>query len=457
MALSAATVLEVRLGGGDTNGGGFVTGASGTDHSLQDAAQYAVADGVTAGTTTITSATANFGTDVVGNIMYVAGGTGSVVAGWYQIISRSNAATIVVDRSTGLTAGTGVTLNIGGALKSPGMAGAIATVAGMRTFIKYNASPYVATSASTNIAEGCVSGTSNTAYCGYDSTRSLYNSDANRPTFQTNTGVSTARLMAGTNNAYSVQNMILDCNGQTAGICGFQSGEWFCVKAMGGLSGGLHQNSATAGRTILCEITTCGAIPVGVTSNWFSVAHNNTGINANCGAFNLINGSAGFCYGCVAYGNDRSGFSTGSGYVNCVAYDNTEYGFTTHNNGMGLMMNCIAEGNTLAGYRINTGSQTLYNCADYNNSTRHTITGGTVFGDVNPITLTGSPFTNAATGDFTINNTAGAGADCRAVGFPAAFPPPISGTTNFRDIGAAQHQDGGRMLRHPGMSGGMNG
>ena len=64
MALSANTVLEVRNGGSDTNGGGFVTGAAGTDWSQQDAAQYSVTDGVTAGTTTITSATANFGTDV---------------------------------------------------------------------------------------------------------------------------------------------------------------------------------------------------------------------------------------------------------------------------------------------------------------------------------------------------------------------------------------------------------
>ena len=58
----------------------FVTGASGTDHTLQDAAQYSVTDGVTNGTTTITSATANFGTDVVGNLMYVHGGTGIVAA-----------------------------------------------------------------------------------------------------------------------------------------------------------------------------------------------------------------------------------------------------------------------------------------------------------------------------------------------------------------------------------------
>lgn len=48
------------------------------------------------------------------------------------------------------------------------------------------------------------------------------------------------------------------------------------------------------------------------------------------------------------------------------------------------------------------------------------------------VTLTGDPFTSAATGDFTLNNTAGAGAACRGAGSPA-----------YRDIGALQHQDAG--------------
>src|ERR1043166_7369624 len=117
MALSANTVFEVRNGGSDTNGGGWVTGSSasgGTDWSQQTAAQYSVTDGVTAGSTVITSATAAFGTDVVGNIIYVQGGTGAVSSGWYQIISRTSSTTITVDRLTGLTSGTGVTLKIGG-------------------------------------------------------------------------------------------------------------------------------------------------------------------------------------------------------------------------------------------------------------------------------------------------------------------------------------------------------
>ena len=151
MALSANTVLEVRLTGSDTNGGGFVTGAAGTDWSQQDSPQYSVTDGVATGNTVVSSASAAFGTDVVGNLVYLQGGTGSLVAGWYQITARTSG-NITLDRN--VAAGTGITLKIGGALASPGQAGAIATVSGIRTYIKYNASPYVATSALTNIAGG---------------------------------------------------------------------------------------------------------------------------------------------------------------------------------------------------------------------------------------------------------------------------------------------------------------
>lgn len=103
MALASTIGWEIRTSGVNTNGGGFKAGASGTDWTQQDSAQYAVTDAVTDGTTTITSASANFGTDVVGNVLYIQGGTGAIAAGWYEIITRASSTTITVDRSTGLT------------------------------------------------------------------------------------------------------------------------------------------------------------------------------------------------------------------------------------------------------------------------------------------------------------------------------------------------------------------
>ena len=115
-AISANTLWHVRPSGSSTNGGGYIVGSGTTDYSQQDAAQVAVTDGVANGTTTITSATANFTAAMVGNTIYISGGTGSISANRYQIATRVSATEITVDRSTGLTTGTGVTLNVGGAL-----------------------------------------------------------------------------------------------------------------------------------------------------------------------------------------------------------------------------------------------------------------------------------------------------------------------------------------------------
>lgn len=434
MALNAAIVIEVRNGGSDTNGGGFKTGATGTDWTLQDAAQYSVTDGVAAGTTTLTSVTANFGTDVVGNLIYVQGGTGTITAGWYEITSRTNSTTIVVDRSTGLTAGTGVTLKIGGALASPGAAAAIATVAGHTVFIKYNASPYIATSASTNIAAGCVSGTASTAYCGYDSTRSLYNLDANRPTFQLSVG--TATLMGGTNNNYIVSSMILDANSQATSRCAQFSGTIFYTKGMGATAGGITDNTV-AGTAILCEVTGCTAIPLGITSGYYCISHDNT-LGATTGGITNQGSSISHYYGCISYSNSRSGFlATGvMRLFNCVAYGNTEVGFMAQNQAMHVLTNCIAEGNTGVGFSANTGSFSLINCADYNNSSRSSAGTGKIWRDLNPITGASTFFTDATNKDFRLNSSAGAA--LKAAGFPAIFPTPATLTTNYVDLGAAQ-------------------
>lgn len=440
MAISALTVFEVRLTGSDTNGGGFVTGASGTDWSQQDTAQYSVTDGVTAGTTTITSATANFGTDVVGNIMYVQGGTGSVVAGWYQIISRTNATTVVVDRSTGLTAGTAVTLIIGGALLSPGQAALAAQgVGGTTIYIKYNASPYVITSASTNIAQGCVLGATNQIWAGYDSVRALYQFPSNRPTLQLNSGVSTATIITGTNNASYIQSMILDGNNQTSARCGLNTGEWFNVKATGATisaAAALAQNSTT-GKAIYCEVTgNSSTYGMNCQTNLFCSIHNNTFISGGAGM------QAGAAFGCLSYSNTGTS-NDGYGAVvgtNCIAYGNTRHGFNPANSGLEFV-NCISENNGGYGWSGGTNYETLINCADYNNTSgRKNPATGRFIGDINSITGTGSFFVNAAGGDFKLNNTAGAGAALRATGFPITT---VEGLSDYGDIGAIQHQDTG--------------
>src|SRR3990167_5684505 len=150
MAIAAATVFEVRTGGSDNNGGGVVTGASGTDRSQQDAAHatLSTASLVNATTTIIDVAAGDYTCTAadVGNILQITGG--SATAGIYQITARS-AQQWTLDRSCG-TAGQTVVGAMGGAFASPGKAAAAVTVSGNLIWVK--ASTYVVTTATPGAA-----------------------------------------------------------------------------------------------------------------------------------------------------------------------------------------------------------------------------------------------------------------------------------------------------------------
>ena len=445
MALSATTIFEVNLGGSDTNGGGFDPTMGGTDYSQQTSPQVSVSNAVTNGTTTITSSTANFTSAMVGNLVYVSGGTGSITAGWYQVVTFTNSTTIVVDRSTGLTSGTGVTLHLGGALASPGQASGIMGTVGMTCYIKYNASAYVITTASYNVAGGCCQPPSSAFFVGYDTTRALYTPFQNRPTIQLQAGVSSATIFGNLNANYSLQSVILDANSQTSSACYNSSGEGFYVKVMNFSATGFLYNTQSL-VCILCEAT--GAL-VGAANifkaaaAFYCTSHDHLSTSP---AFNLLSGAQFVC-GCIAYGNAGQGFAIPGCYVlNCVAYNNSSHGFYFQNiqspASSTLAVNCIAEANAAYGYDVNVGMGQMINCASYNNTSGRKNSASLWNADINPITGSGSFFTNAASHNFTLNNTAGAGALCRAAGFPSQISE-LSLTLNYMDVNAVQHQDTG--------------
>jgi hypothetical protein len=180
MALSALTVFEVRTTGVDTNGGGFVTGAAGSDYSQQDAAQYSGTDlAIDATTNTkVTSATHNFVAADVGNLIQITAGA-SWTTGFYQIVSvASNAATL--DRSPGATSLTGGTFAVGGALLtiSKAAAGVAAGTAGNTVYIK--AGTY---SEQVDIISTSPAGTETAPlkFIGYNATRTDNPTGSNRP------------------------------------------------------------------------------------------------------------------------------------------------------------------------------------------------------------------------------------------------------------------------------------
>lgn len=145
---------------------------------------------------------------------------------------------------------------------------------------------------------------------------------------------------------------------------------------------------------------------------------------------------------CISYGNTGAtsdGFgSAGNGYcVNCSSYNNGRAGFYCASGDVINLVNCIAVNNHTYGFQgaDNTISFYLRSCASYNNSSGRSVN---VVEDDSPIVLGGDPFTSAGTGDFSLNNTTGAGAACRAAGLPGTYPAGL--TTGYVDVGGAQHQ-----------------
>ena len=430
MGLSALTVWEVRTAGADVNGGGYRSDAGNTDYSIFDTPEVAVTDAVTNGTTTITSTNATFESAMIGNLLYITGGTGSITGAWYEVITRVSASIITVDRSTGLTTGTGATLNVGGALGSPGGLGFVMDahgVAGMQAFIK--SGTYTLLSATGNVSTGALALNTtmlNKAFRlkGYETTREDYgakpeiNAGAVSPT-------DVVRLGGGSSGVQHIIQIRVDGNSQ----------------AVNGITGG----TSVYNRAYSCEVEDCdGSSGFGTITATFCRA-------ISCVASGFLTCDALCCWadGCViGVEGDTGSVSTiasnctGDGFTgrthrlkNCVSYNNGGSGFDVTTVGRGTVtINCISYGNT--GYAWeDAGAMQVINCADGSNTSGRYNAGVTPVVDDGHITLTADPFTNAAGGVFSLNTTAGGGALLRAAGIN-----PI-GQTGFLDIGAVQHAD----------------
>jgi hypothetical protein len=447
MALSAATVWEVRpagSGASDNNGGGFVTGATGTDYSQQDAAAYSGTNlAIDATTNTkVTSATHNFGAADVGNLLQITAGSG-FTAGFYQIVSvAGNAATL--DRSAGTLGSTGGTFAVGGALASPGKA-AGAKVAGNNVWIK--AGTYSITSASTNVAGGCVSdsgGSGVTAVSRWEGYQTTRGDKGTKPLLQAAGAISSFVLV--TVGSYAVvDNLAVDGASKTSSRgfnVGTSASSYIRCKASNCTNNGFFANSLNA-FLHFCEATGCTSQPAfnfaADTRALYCYAHDNPGVD---GFF--LNASSAHvpAVGCISANNGGNGFkAVRHTLINCVAVGNGGDGFNwTAGNFNYMALNCIAYGNSAYGYNGGSASQLALLLACARGSNTSGATNGTITSDEAPVTLTADPFTNAAGGDYSLNTTAGGGALLRGTGQPGPFP---GGMTGYPDIGALQSQGAG--------------
>lgn len=442
------------------------SGTWGIDYSQKTTAGISFTDLVidAATNTDFTSAANPIDVNMIGNIINVTSGTGFTVQR-VEVVSIPSGVIGRADKSMGTLASTGGVGALGGALATPGGAAVAAGTINAALAIKYHATDYDCSS-STNVAGGRISGQHFKNIFGWDTNRWQYNTDANRPTLQA-TGGSYSILTVSGGNAQKISNLIFDGNSQ-ASITGLTSAPGLGSAAITrcaatGLATGFNVTDAT--------VTNCttNAATTGFTGTLCTfVKCVSYGVAATVG-FTITN--RGSCVQCVCSGggNFNSGGATVA-FVNCVAYNTTsKSAFRCPASGpVVVCVNCIAYGVTGAsnyGYSAGTTSingKSLINCAGGNNSGGGgggNIDTSTFYGDeiYNFITLTADPFTNAAGGDFSLNNTAGGGALLRALSYPTSFPG-IS-TTDYTSVGAAQLTGAaaGAVMFHSGMSGGVDG
>jgi len=464
--LSAAVGTATNLTYGLNTAVGCATTASPTgatwsiDYSRQTANQITYSDLSAAGAgSTFTSVLKPFGVQQVGNVIAVSGGANCTVQ--RTCIISVSGVTATFDKAVTTGAATVGAGKLGGALVSVGLAGFLMNASNI-IWVKYNATAFTSTSSTSNVTLGKVTLTAGTSTApsiirGFDVTPG--DETANRPTLKWGVNGTGAGLISTAAQCH-VENLILD--GNTAG--GFTStvgvktaignGQYIRkVKIMNANGGGFFSNS-TSGVYYMeqCEITGCvttTAVSIGgaaqLTMHFCSV-HDNTvdGVTVATGMVRLV--------GCILSTNKNGASNsnlvvTGAAVIaltNCTIYNAGSHGVDIQAAPIACMItNTIFESNGGYGLNLAATSYSLYSLYNgfYNNTSGKypaNLFTKNVSGEV---IYTGTAFTNAAGGDFSLNNTASQGASLRAVADPGSFIG--LSTTSYADIGAAQHQDSG--------------
>lgn len=430
MALNIAVEWDVRTTGNDGNGGGFVAGATGTDYSKQDSAQKSSNDLHMHGTTNTKCHpnAAGVAAEDVGNIVNITAGT-DWTPGRYEIVSQDGT-DWTLDRSPSAAGNANLgTYAMGGALLTIGSAAAAAV-----TFntVHVKAGTYTLT---TTVTPTMGSG----VWIGYQTT---HRDMGTRPLITTatdstvliNTSGSAGGTIQGVNISFSNTaavraNGIQASRGDVSGLfyrCLFDGFERAFYVNGGGcwvplmleetevknctsdgvwvrdpivaINNYIHDNGANG---VYLNGVNYGAPVFQFSGNIFA---NNTG-DGIYQAISDVSAYKYFFHRNTFAGNCGDGIQTGAGgggltappfveLVNNIFYDNGAYGVN----------NPVAP---LNGY--------LNRCNAYGaNGTAAVLNMPAGTGDV---TLTADPFTNAAAGDYSLNNTAGGGAACKGAGF----------------------------------------
>lgn len=445
MATQATAQWWARAGGAETNGGGFDDGISGagTNYCDQDAAQLSLTDlaCTAAAPTTLTSPTGGFTSAMIGNCVRIdASVTGTnFIDGYFWITGHTDTNTVTIDRTcnngSDASSGTG---KIGGAFAHPfinfanggtGTQPAVAApqVGGNLINVRSGlnkAEPSTADAADWDFGTSYWTLPARTKEAGFASFKG-YNG---RPKLEFQ------GLCINSSSGYILNYLYMEWDGTTWASFGFPSPDCYAFDCLFDSDG--NDVTGCNGTVINCKFrnsgsTTAGTKPAIALSIYAQRTHYNTidswrgpGIqstgsqmselllnvisNVGSHALDLVGSSSTTFHGRVKgtsiYNPGGAGIRLGANTVDFVVIDNIieaagDYGVEYVG---GASADELAISSELFWAR-----NAIYNSgtADYNGVNKPA-------GD---ITLTASPFTNAAGGDFSINNTAGGGALCRGV------------------------------------------
>lgn len=481
MAISNGGYFEVDAATGDDslNAGYFnADGAgAGTDYSLP-------ANGPLSFTDLVIDATSNLKVKSSGtaattawfrNGLRITAGSG-FTTGLYEVTNTAidGSGFVTLDRACGTVSSSGGTGRLGGPLASIGGQAAVmgATDSGHLVYLKYNASSYAHTSTA-NVAGGrWAKAGAGIRIVGYNTTRTLHNTDANRPTLISSSNSMTIVTMGATG-VNGLANLIFDnTNSNTSMTQASLGGALAWVrncKFKGSTTTGLSISAAyswiedvwfdaNSGTSALTVSSSSAIARIRVTSCTATdgVVINNTAVQTAVDDSVIEGFSGGTAAWNVQSATGRALFRRCSGRVTGGS-DTSVFRFNSVNAGV-LFEHCIAAGatGTGKGFLLASGSQPevhIRNCAGYNNNGgNYDASTGEV---TNFVALSADPWTNAGGGDFSLNNTAGGGAAARGIVY--SFPG-TSTYASYQDGGAVQHQDAGaggglRLAGHGGLAG----
>lgn len=451
--ISSLTNWEIRTTGSNSNGGGFVAGASGTDRSQSDTAFCTSAD-LAVVTTTATSVACPFSAASVGNIIQITAGGCS--AGFYQVVSVT-VVTATLDSSAGTASG--CTFALGGGLQTiqTAITNTGPAIAGNTVWIK--AGTYTITTKIVNPIN-----TSNNPFSviGYQVTHG--DNTGTRPLITTATN-STHIFDFGAANSlmYVFQNLSLSntagtpfdgFHATTGEIYGLWVNNCLLTGFRNGIDGDFVVDFSFPGlrvtQTEITATTTAAIINSDGVYAQGNYIHDNTG-----SGFIGTTGRAGlgmflqnvFYKNANGIVDATTGTTSTQGrfyiFQSNVFSDQTTDGINLSNGGnpawpIGIENN-IFYNNGVYGFSLVVPPNPQYSINNQNNAygangtaPRLGLNAGT-----NDVTLSADPFVARGAGNFALNSTAGGGTALKATGYPGIIP---SAGTGYLDIGALQSQ-----------------